>query len=221
MPQTVLTPYKPPPNQPFVPHFADDHFIVVEKPSGLLSVPGRGAEKQDCLVSRVNNVFSGALIVHRLDMETSGLMVLALNETSHKALSKQFERREVEKTYIARVAGHLGAEEGEIDLPLMKDWPNRPLQKIDAENGKPSQTYWRCLQLEPHASRLELTPLTGRTHQLRVHLNAIGHPILGDLLYGTDDSRAAADRLQLHASNLGFQHPHTGEHLSFSSNPQF
>lgn len=221
MPQAVLTPYIPPPSKPFTPHFADDHLIVVEKPSGLLSVPGRGPEKQDCLVSRANNAFPGALIVHRLDMETSGLMVLALREDSHRALSKQFEKRQVQKTYIARVAGQMSAKTGEIDLPLMKDWPNRPLQKVDAENGKPSQTHWRCLELEQHASRLQLTPLTGRTHQLRVHLNAIGHPILGDLLYGTAHSRAGADRLQLHASTLSFDHPETGEHLSFSSIPQF
>lgn len=221
MPQAVLTPYIPPPRKPITPHFADDHLIVVEKPSGLLSVPGRGPEKQDCLASRANDAFPGALIVHRLDMETSGLMVLALREDSHRALSKQFEKRQVQKTYIARVAGQMSAKTGEIDLPLMKDWPKRPLQKVDAENGKPSLTHWRCLELEQHASRLQLTPLTGRTHQLRVHLNAIGHPILGDLLYGTAQSRAGADRLQLHASTLSFDHPETGEHLSFSSIPQF
>lgn len=195
--------------------------MVVDKPSGLLSVPGRGPEKADCLISRAQDKFPSALIVHRLDMETSGLMVLALNSDVHRALSAQFEAREVDKTYTALVAGEMAEMEGRIDMALMKDWPNRPLQKVDQTVGKPSVTNWRCLTRGDGISRLALTPLTGRTHQLRVHLTAIGHPILGDLLYGTRESRAGAPRLQLHASALGFVHPITGEMIQVQSDAPF
>jgi len=193
----------------------------VEKPSGLLSVPGRGPEKADCLVSRVQADYPDALIVHRLDMETSGLIVLARNQNMHRALSKCFEARQIDKTYIARVAGALGPQTGQVDLPLMKDWPNRPLQKVDMEAGKPSLTQWNIRAYEGGVSRVELTPLTGRTHQLRVHMNAIGHPILGDLLYGTPQSRAGATRLQLHASELKFTHPVSGKALLLQSPAPF
>ena len=217
----MTSPYCPPPlSHPDI-AYHDEHLLIVGKPSGLLSVPGRGPEKTDCLVSRLQARFPGALIVHRLDMETSGLMVLALTADIHRALSRQFENRVVEKRYIARVAGVPDLTEGRIDLPLMKDWPNRPLQKVDKDAGKPSVTEWRLLAREEGAARLELTPLTGRTHQLRVHLNAIGHPLLGDLLYGTPKSRAGAPRLQLHASTLGFAHPVTGEALLLHSRTPF
>jgi len=217
----MTSPYCPPPfSQPDL-AYHDEYLLVVVKPSGLLSVPGRGPEKADCLVSRLQMAVPGALIVHRLDMETSGLMVLALTVDIHRALSKQFENRAVEKCYIARVDGVPDRAEGRIDLPLIKDWPNRPLQKVDKDAGKPSVTDWRLLAREAHAARLELTPLTGRTHQLRVHLNAMGHPILGDLLYGTPKSRARASRLQLHASTLGFAHPVTGAPLLLQSPAPF
>lgn len=212
-----MSPYLPPVKTAPSIIYEDGALLVVEKPSGLLSVPGRGPEKADCLVSRLHESFPDALIVHRLDMETSGLMVLARDRQMHRALSKLFEDRKVEKTYIARVVGVLAETEGQIDFPLMKDWPNRPLQKIDSENGKPSLTHWKRLEVEAGTSRVELTPHTGRTHQLRVHMNAIGHPILGDLLYGTAQSQAGADRLQLHASCLGFIHPETGKALVLQS----
>ena len=213
----MTSPYHPPPVLPLNIVFQDAHLIVVEKPSGLLSVPGRGPEKADCLVSRLQDGFPGALIVHRLDMETSGLMVLALNKNVHRALSQLFENRAVEKHYEARIAGVPSQDTGRIDLPLMKDWPNRPLQKVDHESGKPSITDWKLLTREGDCARVALTPLTGRTHQLRVHLNAIGHPILGDLLYGSLESRAAAPRLQLHASTLAFEHPVTGAGMMLQS----
>ena len=195
--------------------------MFVEKPSGLLSVPGRGAQKADCLLSRVQAEVCDALIVHRLDMETSGLMVLARGAETHRALSIQFQDRRVQKAYIARVAGVPAKHKGSIDLPLIKDWPNRPLQKVDAVHGKPSVTHWRILELEQDSARLELVPETGRSHQLRVHLNAIGHPILGDQLYGTEPSKAGADRLQLHASLLGITHPVTGKHVIQNSSAPF
>lgn len=217
----MTTPYRPPPPGLLKIIYRDDYLVVVDKPGGLLSVPGRGAQKADCLVSRLNAFFPGVLIVHRLDMETSGLIVLARTAPAHRALSKLFENREVEKTYTARVMGAFAQAEGRIDLPLMKDWPNRPLQKVDRTDGKPSVTLWRVVAQEQGATRLDLTPLTGRTHQLRVHLNAIGHPILGDLLYGTAQSQTGAARLQLHASALSFVHPGSGLPLMLQSRAPF
>ena len=213
----VFPPYQPPPHTKLDIAFQDAHMIIVDKPSGLLTVPGRGPEKADCLLSRVHVSHPSALIVHRLDMETSGLVILALEADTHRALSKLFEQRAVGKTYIARVAGQMQMPSGEIDLPLMKDWPNRPLQKVDMDAGKPSLTRWRVLEEDAMSTRLELTPLTGRSHQLRVHLNAIGHPILGDALYGTEASRAGAARLQLHASGLAFVHPISGDPVRLGS----
>lgn len=209
----MFSPYNPPPHTALSVAFADEALAIVNKPSGLLTVPGRGPEKADCLLERARMQFPSALIVHRLDMETSGLVILALNPDSHRALSRLFEQRAVDKQYTARVAGRTEQASGEIDLPIMKDWPNRPLQKVDIAAGKPSLTHWRVLEQETMVTRLELTPMTGRTHQLRVHLNAIGHPILGDSLYGTPVSRAGARRLQLHASRLSFNHPLSGERL--------
>lgn len=218
-----MSPYVPPDNTPLDIAFSDESLLVVNKPSGLLSVPGRGPEKADCLVSRLNVDFPDALIVHRLDMETSGLMVLARNKDTHRHLSKSFELRKVDKTYIARVSGILGKARGEIELPLMKDWPNRPLQKVDMTEGKRSLTHWEILETEDKDSitRVKLSPQTGRTHQLRVHMNAIGHPILGDLLYGTPQSKAGAARLQLHASTLAFAHPVTAQRLVLQSPAPF
>lgn len=221
----MSTPYDPPPDRGLSILYQDESLLFVEKPSGLLSVPGRGVEKSDCLITRVQARFGDALIVHRLDMETSGLMVLARGKTVHRSLSVQFERREVEKSYMACVAGMPDQEEGVIDLPIMKDWPNRPLQKVDLDAGKPSVTQWRLV--EPItaafgvAARLSLTPLTGRTHQLRVHLNAIGHPILGDTLYGTPQSQAGAPRLNLHATELALAHPVNGQKMILQSAAPF
>lgn len=208
--------------------YADSALVVVNKPAGLLCVPGRGPDKQDCLWRRVTAQFAGALVVHRLDMATSGLCLFARSTAAQTALSKAFAARQVHKRYEAVVAGQpvvgqpaIHAPDGDgwqlIDLPLIADWPNRPLQKVDLETGKPSLTRWRVShQAGPvwfDATRLELAPLTGRSHQLRVHLLALGHPILGDALYAPPSVQQRAPRLLLHASELGFMHPETGQGL--------
>ena len=187
----------------------DDHLVVVNKPSGLLSVPGRGPEKQDCVWHRVQAQFADALVVHRLDQATSGLLVLARGIESQRRLSRAFANRQVDKRYLAWVKGHPKAQSGwhSIDLPIMADWPNRPLQMISPE-GRPCLTYWRLLEQQeaPPCALLELQPHTGRSHQLRVHLQAIGHPILGDDLYGSPEA-PASPALQLHAWRLTLPHP--------------
>ena len=195
----------------------DDACIVVEKPSGLLSVPGRGEHLQDCLATRVRAMFADALVVHRLDMATSGLMLFARGVAAQRALSRAFERREVHKRYVAVVHGRVEPEQGEIDLPLLADWPNRPLQKVDHAHGKPSLTRWRVIDAAADRTRLELEPITGRAHQLRVHLRAIGHPILGDALYAPPEVLASADRLLLHAARLRFAHPVSGAPIEIES----
>ena len=164
----------------------------------------------------MNVQFPDARIVHRLDMETSGLMILARSASSHRILSSQFQSRTVQKEYVACVAGRPGSPDGTIELPLISDWPNRPRQKVDFERGKPSTTHWRTISNSDDAARLLLQPVTGRSHQLRVHLNAIGHPILGDSLYGTPQSMAAAQRLQLHASRVVFLCPQSGQTRDFT-----
>ena len=199
--------------------YQDDCLLVVNKPAGLLAVPGRGVDKQDCLSSRLQQVFPDALIVHRLDMSTSGLMLFARGAEMQPRLSHMFHQREVEKRYLAVVVGRLDSEAGEVDLPIAADWPNRPLRKIDAELGKPSLTRYRLMDFEKFdVTRIELEPVTGRTHQLRVHMAAIGHPILGDALYGDVHS---APRLLLHATTLDLLHPLTGAALHFVSSAPF
>ena len=197
----------------------DAHLVVADKPAGLLCVPGRGEGKQDCLSARVQARYADALIVHRLDMATSGLCVFARGAGMQRRLSMAFAAREVGKRYGAVVAGEPAGETGEIDLPLRVDWPNRPRQMVDHELGKPSLTHWRKLGggLLPGTTRLELEPVTGRSHQLRVHLAAIGHPILGDALYGPAEARVAATRLLLHAHALRLRHPATGNAIEWSS----
>lgn len=216
-------PYLAPPYVPLTYLHVDPALIVVIKPGGLLSVPGRGADKSDCLASRVQADFPDALIVHRLDMETSGLMVLARSKGAHRQLSLSFQNREVEKSYIAVVDGLLAPGIGEIDLPLIADWPNRPLQKVDFELGKRSVTRYRVVGHDAAAdtTRVELEPVTGRSHQLRVHLMSRGHPILGDLLYATPTALQKAGRLLLHATRLALAHPETGAPLRFSSAAPF
>jgi tRNA pseudouridine32 synthase/23S rRNA pseudouridine746 synthase len=184
---------------------ADERLIVVNKPSGLLSVPGRGPDKQDCASARAQQQFADALIVHRLDQATSGLLLLARGAVAQRELSQAFATRRVDKRYVAVVAGTLAQDELEIDLPLLADWPNRPRQRVDHALGKPSQTLLRVLERGPDHTRVELSPLTGRTHQLRVHLMAIGHAILGDTLYATPVDAERAPRLLLHASELVLQ----------------
>ena len=199
--------------------YFDASLLVANKPAGLLSVPGRGEEKQDCLARRVQAAYPEALIVHRLDMATSGLLVLARGKTMQRRLSTQFANRQVDKRYVAVVRGLPTLASGEIDLPLAADWPNRPRQKVDPLAGKPSRTRYQVLSHDPVANttRLALWPDTGRTHQLRVHLLAIGHPIVGDGLYAGAFATAcgAGARLLLHAEYLAFAHPETARPMAF------
>ena len=204
--------------------YNDHDLLVVNKPSGLLSVPGKGPDKQDCLWTRLQTQHPGALVVHRLDQATSGLMVFALNPATQRALSMAFEARQVDKQYLAWVEGVLPVSEDwqTIDWPILLDWPTRPVHIIDA-SGKPSVTLWRCVQ--QHAtlpgSLLELQPQTGRTHQLRVHLKAIGHPIWGDALYAPPEVQARAPRLLLHAQSLALQHPVTRQAQRWTCAPDW
>jgi tRNA pseudouridine32 synthase/23S rRNA pseudouridine746 synthase len=195
---------------------------VLEKPAGLLSVPGRGADKQDCLASRAQRQWPDALVVHRLDMATSGLMLFARGAAMQSALNAAFARRAIRKRYVAIVHGLMAAPSGRIDAPLAADWPNRPRQQVDHDRGKPSLSLWRVLQHDPELqrTRVELEPVTGRSHQLRVHLASIGHPIVGDDLYAGPQA-ASAPRLLLHASRLEFIHPGTGALVALESPPPF
>lgn len=201
--------------------FRDDSLLIVDKPAGLLSVPGRHPANRDCLIGRLQGDFPEARIVHRLDMATSGLMVVALGEHSHRQLSKQFEQRRVSKAYRARLFGELAVDQGCIDLPLACDWPRRPRQHIHFGHGKTAQTHFRRLGIRHGCSDVLLIPHTGRSHQLRVHTASIGHPILGCEFYAHASARRASDRLLLHSSRLGFAHPLSGETLNFQSPPPF
>ncbi len=187
---------------------ADEALIAIHKPSGLLSVPGRGALAHDSAAQRVQSLHADARVVHRLDMATSGVLLFARGLEAQRLLSAQFERRETEKSYVAVVEGLVQEEQGEIDAPLIADWPRRPLQKVDPA-GKPSLTRYRVLgrDLADGTTRLALTPVTGRSHQLRVHLASIGHPILGDPLYAPPPTAARSGRLLLHACMLTVRHP--------------
>ncbi|WP_311753693.1 bifunctional tRNA pseudouridine(32) synthase/23S rRNA pseudouridine(746) synthase RluA [Proteus columbae] len=197
-----------PPTDPWL-HvlYQDEHIIAVNKPSGLLSVPGKAPEHNDSIMSRIKAEFPNAECVHRLDMATSGVIVVALNKEAERELKRQFREREPKKTYIARVWGHVEKEEGLVDLPLICDWPNRPKQKVCHEAGKAAQTFYEVLEYEENATRVKLSPITGRSHQLRVHMLALGHPILGDRFYAHPQARAMAPRLQLHAQELFITHP--------------
>ena len=197
----------------------DANLLVVDKPAGLLSVPGRLPENHDSVAMRVQTLYPEALIVHRLDQVTSGLMLMARDPVTHRALSEAFAARDIDKRYEAWVEGLVGGEAGEIDLPLIADWPNRPRQKVDHAIGKLSRTRWRVMTRDEATSRtrLALEPVTGRTHQLRVHLAEIGHPIIGDAFYGA----APAGRVCLHATRLGFTHPGTGALMAFTSAAPF
>lgn len=206
--------------------YADNDLIVLHKPPGLLCVPGKGPEKQDCLSTRAQQRWPGALIVHRLDQATSGLVLMARHLDAQRHLSRAFAERQVSKRYLAIVHGRLGGTEGawgEINLPIAADWSRRPLRVIDHAQGKPSLTKWRALAYDAtaHATRIELEPVTGRTHQLRVHLAALGHAILGDALYAGANVQAKAPRLLLHASRLAFTHPVTGAEITLESTADF
>jgi tRNA pseudouridine32 synthase/23S rRNA pseudouridine746 synthase len=202
--------------------YTDDELIIVNKPHDLLSVPGRGPEKQDCLISRlVDQGFSSALIVHRLDFATSGIMVVALNKEIHKALSQLFQNRCVEKSYQAIVSGHMAADSGSVNQPLRCDWENRPLQIVDYQWGKKALTHWHLMHRSASSSRILLLPETGRSHQLRVHMQWIGHAICGDRFYAEKTALAASDRLCLHAQSLAFMHPKKHKRVAFESTCPF
>ncbi len=202
--------------------YRDKHLLVVNKPTLLLSVPGRAEDNKDSLVLRLQqNGYPEALIVHRLDWETTGLMVLARSARVHADLSKLFRERQVQRSYHALCWGHFAGNAGQIELPMRYDPPNKPRQIVDWEQGKSALTFWRLLRQEGDFSRVELTPHTGRSHQLRVHLNSLGHPILGDPLYAHPQALQAAPRLCLHATTLSFVHPCTFQPLHFDCPPAF
>lgn len=209
-----------PPDTPLNILHQDHELLLVDKPSGLLSVPGKGAHLADCLIARIQAVFADALLVHRLDRDTSGVMVFAMSVHAQRHLGLQFEKRMMKKTYVARVYGHVAEREGRVDLPLIVDWPNRPRQHVNHETGKQAITDWRVMRYEEHATRLRLTPQTGRSHQLRVHMLEIGHPILGDGFYATGPALDAS-RLMLHATSLRLRHPDGGKGLTFKAKCPF
>jgi tRNA pseudouridine32 synthase/23S rRNA pseudouridine746 synthase len=213
--------YRPPMEPYLVVAHEEADFVVLDKQSGLLTVPGKHPSLSDCLESRAKARWPTAAVVHRLDKDTSGLILLALNKKAHGKLGSQFEHRRTEKEYVARVWGHMDADSGRIDLPLATDWERKPKQRVDHEHGRASQTEWQVIGREANATRLRLFPLTGRTHQLRVHMLSIGHPILGDPFYAEGEALAAADRMQLHAEVLGFDHPVSGERMRFISPAPF
>jgi len=209
-----------PPTDPLNVIHADHEILLVDKPTGLLSVPGKGPHLADCLLSRIQDAYPEALLVHRLDRDTSGVMVFALSPHAQRHLGLQFEKRQTKKTYVARVWGKVAEKTGTVDLPLIVDWPNRPLQMVDHENGKSAVTDWRVLRTDNVSSRLRLTPHTGRSHQLRVHMLALGHPILGDPFYAEGEARNF-DRLMLHSESLRLRHPDGGKGLTFKSKVPF
>ena len=209
-----------PPQDPLVILHHDHELLFVDKPSGLLSVPGKGEHLADCLIARVQAVFPEALLVHRLDRDTSGVMVFALTPHAQRHLGLQFEKRQTKKTYLARVFGRVEEREGTVDLPLIVDWPNRPKQHVDFENGKPAVTDWKVLRYEENATRMRLFPQTGRSHQLRVHMLELGHPILGDPFYATGEA-LDAPRLMLHSHRLRLRHPDGGELMDFRAKIPF
>ncbi|HFD32572.1 MAG TPA: RluA family pseudouridine synthase [Gammaproteobacteria bacterium] len=213
--------YTPPSDKPEILHI-DDDLIIVNKPAGLLSVPGRGKDKQDCLISRVHAEYPDALIVHRLDMPTSGILILARNPATHRQLSQKFQERTIKKEYIAIVRGIVTESTGEINLPLITDWPNRPKQKVDHQNGKPSLTRYEVISVneKQQTTRLKLTPETGRSHQLRVHLLSLGHVIVGDALYSKNEAQKKT-RLHLHANKIIFSHPTSKKTLCIECNCPF
>jgi tRNA pseudouridine32 synthase/23S rRNA pseudouridine746 synthase len=209
-----------PPQSPLAILHHDHELLVLDKPSGLLSVPGKGAHLADCLLARAQAVFPEALLVHRLDRDTSGVMVFAMTAHAQRHLGLQFEKRQVKKTYVARVWGEMANDKGTVDLPLIVDWPNRPLQKVDHDTGRAAVTDWRVMRRGEGTTLVRLSPQTGRSHQLRVHMRELGHPILGDPFYATGPARQAP-RLMLHAESLRLRHPDGGRGMTFSAKRPF
>ncbi|SCZ66556.1 ribosomal large subunit pseudouridine synthase A [Epibacterium ulvae] len=209
-----------PPQDPLDILHHDAEILVVNKPAGLLSVPGRGEHLSDCLISRVQAAFPEALLVHRLDRDTSGVMIFALSAHAQRHLSMQFEKRTTQKAYVARIEGQLEPRSGTVDLPLIVDWPNRPLQKVCHETGKPAVTDWKVVKYGEGETRVRLTPHTGRSHQLRVHMLSLGHAILGDPLYATGEA-LDHPRMMLHSEELRIKHPDSSESLKFRSKAAF
>lgn len=203
--------------------YLDDDLLIANKPAGLLCVPGKGPDKQDCLYNRALKFNPNARIAHRLDQGTSGVVMFPLNYLTLKNLTRKFEAREIHKRYVAVVEGLLEADEGEVKLPLICDWPNRPLQKVCFEHGKAAHTKYRVLERDPanNTTRVLLEPVSGRTHQLRVHMLSLGHPILGDGLYAPDPIRAKAPRLLLHAQQLWLDHPISQIHINIEAPADF
>ncbi|MTI10559.1 RluA family pseudouridine synthase [Curvivirga aplysinae] len=215
--------YSPPAHEGLTILYKDESYLVLDKPSGLLSVPGRAEENKDSLATRVQTEYPNATIVHRLDMDTSGIMVMALSKEAHRDISRQFEHKETDKSYTAIVWGLIEGKEGSVDLPMRCDWPNRPKQIVDHEQGKFALTHWKCLAHDEvnNTSRIALFPVTGRSHQLRVHMQALGHPILGDPFYAKGDAFEASSRLLLHATELNFTHHKSDDRIKIKSNVPF
>ncbi len=209
-----------PPQDPLEFLHEDHEVLLVNKPSGLLSVPGKGPDLTDCLIARVQAAFPTALLVHRLDRDTSGVMIFALTPHAQRHLGLQFEKRMTKKTYVARVWGEMTEKTGTVDLPLIVDWPNRPKQMVCHDTGKPAQTDWRVIRARDGESRVRLMPKTGRSHQLRVHMLALGHPILGDPFYATGPAREHP-RLMLHSETLQFRHPDGGKGMRITAKCPF
>jgi tRNA pseudouridine32 synthase / 23S rRNA pseudouridine746 synthase len=205
-----------PPDVPLDILYQDDQIIVANKPAGLLSVPGKLAGREDCLVARLQAEHWDTLLVHRLDCDTSGVMIFARTKQAQGFLGQEFEKRRAKKTYVARVWGQLTPDSGHIDLPLCTDWPNRPRQMVDHTNGRPAQTDWQVISRDATTTRVRLFPRTGRSHQLRVHMLAQGCPILGDPIYASGEA-LAFPRLMLHAESLSLHHPATGDWLTFTA----
>lgn len=215
----MQTPYFPP-DVPLNILHEDAEVLLVDKPAGLLSVPGKGPHLADCLLTRIQSVFPDALLVHRLDRDTSGVMIFALTKYAQRHLGLQFEKRMTRKTYLARVWGVPSEKSGEIDLPLIVDWPNRPLQMVCHTRGKPAQTEWKMLKNNGVTARIRLHPKTGRSHQLRVHMLSLGHPILGDPFYATGEA-LEYPRMMLHSEELRFKHPQGGKTVKIRSAAPF
>jgi tRNA pseudouridine32 synthase/23S rRNA pseudouridine746 synthase len=201
--------------------YSDPDLVAINKPAGLLTVPGRGPDKQDCLLNRALELFPNSRIVHRLDMATSGIVLLPQSHAALSDLSKQFQARSIAKRYCALIYGKPQSDQGTVDLPLICDWPNRPKQMVCHESGKPSQTRYKVSGAEGTNTRVLLYPITGRSHQLRVHMQSLGHPILGDYFYAHEEALTPYSRLMLHAEYIAFRHPCTGEEMALECPSDF